>query len=166
MFEKVLVCLDGSPESEEILPYIVQESRHLTSVILLTVVDAPVVSLPIGVPGENMPAVQSGEMLEKFRQALVKDRPAYLEEKARPLREKGVPVAIEVLEGAPTTSAARVILDYARENGVTLLAVGTHGHGGWREIAMGSTAEYLLKNSGTPVLMVSPRERGRGKGKS
>ncbi len=167
MFEKVLVCLDGSPLAEEILPYIVQESRHFNKVVLLTVLDAPIIDLPIGVPGENLPPVQSGEMLKKFRKAIVKDRPAYLEKKARPLREKGVDVEIEVLEGAPATSAAGIILDYARENGVTMLALGTHGHGGWRELAMGSTAEYLLKNSGLPVLMVAPKgKREKEKGKS
>lgn len=156
MFEKVLVCLDGSPLAEEILPYIAEESRHFTRIVLLTVVDAPVVSLPIGVPGENMPAVKSDAMLRKFRNAVTKDRPKYLEKHARPLRAKGIDVEVVVLESAPQSSAAGTILEYARENGITMLAIATHGHGGWRELTMGSTAEFLLKNSGLPMLLVSP----------
>jgi nucleotide-binding universal stress UspA family protein len=157
MFEKILVCLDGFPLAEEILPYIAEESRHFSKVVLLKVVNPPVIELPLGVPGGELGPVQTKTMLKKFRDAFTKDAPDYLEKQAGPLRAKGLDVETVVLEGTP----AKTILDYAAENGVTMLAIATHGHGNLRELTVGSTAEYILKHCGMPVLMVTPAQRGK-----
>jgi nucleotide-binding universal stress UspA family protein len=157
MFEKILVCLDGSPLAEEILPYVTAESRHFTKIVLLRVVNPPVVDLPLGVPGAELGPLQTKTMLKHFRDTLTKDAPDYLEKQAAPLREKGLEVETAVLEGTP----AKTIIDYAAENGVTMLAIATHGHGGLREITVGSTAEYILKHSGLPVLMITPKKKGK-----
>jgi len=151
MFEKVLVCLDGSALAEEILPYIAGDSRSFGKVILLKVLAPPKVDLPIGVPGETLAPVQTNAMLKRFQQEM-EETPAYLEAKAVPLREKGLDVDCVVLQGIPR----QAIIDYARDNEVGLIAIATHGHTGLRHITLGSTAEYLLKHSGLPVLMVTP----------
>ena len=155
MFEKVLVCLDGSVSAEEILPYISKESRHFGKVVLLKVVGPPVMELPIGVPGGELGPLQTKTMLKNFRDALTKEGPSYLEKQAEPLRAKGLDVETVVLECTP----AKAIMDYAAENGVTMLAIATHGHGNLRELTVGSTAEYILKNSGLPVLMVTHKKK-------
>jgi nucleotide-binding universal stress UspA family protein len=157
MFDKILVCLDGSPLAEEILPYIIEESIHFSEIVLLTVVNPPVVELPIGVPGGELGPLQTKKMLKNFRDALTKDAPEYLERQAEPLRAKGLEVETVVLEGTP----AKAIMDYAAENGVTMLAIATHGHGNLRELTVGSTAEYILKHSGLPVLMVTGKRKGK-----
>ena len=151
MFEKVLVCLDGSALSEEILPYIENDGRSFKKIILLKVIGTPGVSLPLGVPGEALSPVQTNAMIKRMQEDM-KKTPPYLEAKARPLRDKGFDVECVVLEGTPAQS----IVDYARDNEVGLIAVATHGHTGFREILMGSTAEYLVKHSGLPILMVTP----------
>jgi nucleotide-binding universal stress UspA family protein len=156
MFEKVLVCLDGSPLSEEILPYIEQEGRNFGKIILLKVIGVPGVSLPVGVPGGSLSPLQTNAMKKRMREELEK-APAYLEAKAQPLRDKGFDVDCVVLEGFP----AQTIIGYARENEVGLMAIATHGHSGFREIVMGSTAEYLLKNSGLPILMITPVKKNK-----
>ncbi len=158
MFEKVLVCLDNSPEAEEVLPYIYQESGHFSKVVLLSVLYVPLIQLPVSVPGEVPSPVQTSGMLKDFKKAL-DEAPVYLEEKAKPLRDKGVDVETVVLQGIPTEA----IVEYIKENGVGLLAIATHGHSGFREIALGSTAEYLLRNAGIPVLMVTVKRRRKGK---
>lgn len=151
MFEKVLVCLDGSALAEEILPYIAGDSRSFGKVILLKVLAPPKLDLPLGVPGETLAPVQTNAMLKRMQQEM-QETPAYLESKAQPLRQKGLDVECVVLEGVPSRS----IIDYARDNEVGLIAIATHGHSGLRHITLGSTAEYLLKHSGLPVLMVTP----------
>ena len=151
MFEKVLICLDGSPLAEAILPYIAGEGRSFGKVILLKVLATPGVSLPLGVPGEAIGTVQTGSMLTHLKKEM-EETPAYLEAKAQPLRDKGLDVECVVLQGI----ASQTIIDYARNNEVSLIAIATHGHSGLRQIALGSTAEYLLKHSGLPVLMVTP----------
>jgi nucleotide-binding universal stress UspA family protein len=52
----------------------------------------------------------------------------------------------------------REIIDYAQNNDISLIAIATHGLSGLREIALGSTAEYVHKNSGLPVLMITPKK--------
>ena len=154
VFEKVLVCLDGSSLAEEILPYIAGDSTSFGKIILLKVLATPVVNLPIGVPGEEIGPLRTGASLKKLQKEM-DETPAYLEEKAQPLRDKGLDVECVVLEGV----ASQAIIDYARNNEVGLIAIATHGHTGLRQIALGSTAEYLLRHSGLPVLMVTPGKK-------
>jgi nucleotide-binding universal stress UspA family protein len=160
MFEKVLVCLDNSPESEEILPYIYSEGRSFSKIVFITVVHMSVIDLPIGVPGEKLQAVQTKAMANDFKRRLA-EAPLYLEAKAKLLQEQGIDVETVVLEGVP----APTIVDYIKENGITLLALATHGHSGFREIALGSTAEFLLHNAGIPVMLITPKKSKGKKGK-
>jgi nucleotide-binding universal stress UspA family protein len=153
MFEKVLVCLDGSPLAEQILPYIAGDSKKFKKVVLLKVIAAPGIDLPIGVPGETAGHVQTKGMLERTEKE-IEDSPDYLESKAQPLRKMGLKVECVVLEGVPT----KTILEYAHDNNMGLIAIATHGHSGLRQITMGSTAEYILKHAGLPVLMVTPQK--------
>jgi nucleotide-binding universal stress UspA family protein len=154
MFEKVLVCLDGSPLAEEILPYIAEESERFGKVILLKVIHSPDIELPIGIPGETLGPVQTTARLARLKQEM-EETPVYLEHKARVLRDKGLFVECVVLEGTPT----RAIIDYAHDNKVGIIAIATHGHSGFRHITMGSTAEYILKNAGLPLLIVTPKKK-------
>jgi len=51
MFERIIVCLDGSELAEQILPYVVEQARRFNSALgLLRVVSEPVLLTP-GIPG-------------------------------------------------------------------------------------------------------------------
>ncbi|MDD3354324.1 universal stress protein [Zoogloea sp.] len=65
-------------------------------------------------------------------------------------RQRGVPVSIRVVEGAP----ASVIPEQAREMGVDLVLVGAHGAGFLQRLLLGSTASRLLRKSHCPLLVV------------
>ncbi len=65
----------------------------------------------------------------------------------------GLEVTAQVIS-AP--SAPRAIADHARRHGFDLIAISTHGRGGFRRLIMGSVAEALLRHSVVPVL-VFPR---------
>lgn len=54
--------------------------------------------------------------------------------------------------GAP----AEKIVDYARENGVDLIVMGTHGRTGLRRALMGSIAESVVRHAECPVLALKP----------
>lgn len=151
MFEKILVCLDGSDLAEQILPVIEEEAVRFGKVILLRVVAMPEVTLPLGVPGAPGVSMHTEGMLEHFQKGLA-EAPGYLEKMAQPLRARGADVECVVLEGIP----GEAIVSYAKDNGVGIIAVATHGHSGFRSVILGSTAAYVLKNSGLPILMVSP----------
>jgi nucleotide-binding universal stress UspA family protein len=154
MFEKVLVCLDGSPLAEEMLPRIAGEGRCLGKAVLVKVLAPPELNIPIGIPGETMAPVSTSSRIQHFQQEMA-DAPVYLEARAQELRESGLDVETVVLQGNPSEA----IIEYARDNGVTLIAIATHGHSGFRHITLGSTAEAVLRHSGLPVLLAAPRRQ-------
>jgi nucleotide-binding universal stress UspA family protein len=153
MFERILVCLDGSGTAEEILPYVTDEAlAHHSRVVLLRVVNLPEITIPIGIPGEpGIPMSTEGAV----RHTRNKESGAtdYLKRIAEPIREKGLDVQCVVLPGV----AGETIINYALENGCKLIAIATHGHGGVRRLVLGSTADFVLHHSSVPVLIVRPR---------
>jgi nucleotide-binding universal stress UspA family protein len=59
-------------------------------------------------------------------------------------------------------SAAKAIARWAKEHGVDLIALSTHGRTGIRHLAMGSVAESVLRHSKVPVLCF-PQSKKKGK---
>ena len=53
-----------------------------------------------------------------------------------------------------STSPAYAIVDYARENGIDLIVMGTHGRGALAHLLMGSVAERVVRLAPCPVLTV------------
>ena len=65
-------------------------------------------------------------------------------------REAGLDATTAVREGVP----ARALLDYADEEDVDLIAMGTHGRTGFDRYFLGSTAAKVVRASAVPVLSV------------
>lgn len=63
------------------------------------------------------------------------------------------------LEVSTTDNVAESIVDALRSRTDTLLCMSTHGRGGLAQAMMGSTAEAVVREAGTPVLMVGPDVR-------
>jgi len=152
MFERIVVCLDGSSVAEEILPYVTDEElAHHSKVVLLSVVSLPEITVPIGIPGEpGIPMSTEGAARRTRKEESEADD--YLRRIAEPMREKGLDVQCVVLPGI----AGETITNYARENGCKLIAIATHGHGGVRRLVLGSTADFVLHHSSVPLLIVRP----------
>ena len=53
-------------------------------------------------------------------------------------------------------NAVEAILDYAHDEGVDLVVMGTHGRSGWRRGVLGSVAESVARRAPCPVLTVRP----------
>jgi nucleotide-binding universal stress UspA family protein len=153
MFEKILVCLDGSKLAEQILPYAVEEALHFQGkLVLLQVIPEPVAYSP-GIPGTAVAPVQTDIMLEEAEEALNGAR-NYLEKIATPLRKKGVQVEVVSILGR----AGEAILSYASNNNVDLITIATHGRSGLRRGIFGSVADYVLRESGLPILVIRPQK--------
>lgn len=150
MFEKILVCLDGSGAAEQILSQVMDEAICFRSdVVLLRVVRLPDITIPVGVPGSPGVTVRTSGTMQRTT-AEESEAADYLERIAEPLREKGLNVELMVLPGV----AGETIINYAQENGFSLIVIATHGHGALRRLAFGSTADFILNHSSLPVLMV------------
>jgi len=152
MFEKLLVCLDGSELAEQILPYVREEALHFGSkVVLLRVVAAPSTA-PIAAAGG---AGYTAETVDRQVHDEVREAKAYLQRLAQPLREKGLDVECVTVDGWPVGDA---IVSYAESNKVSLIAIATHGRSGLGRLAFGSVADSVLRKSGLPVLLIRPRK--------
>lgn len=150
MFEKILVCLDGSTPAERILPYITKEAAALHGkMILLCVIDLPETLLSINLPGSPaVPVSTQGSVKRTFTEEKAADD--YLKAQVKALKAQGLDVDYVVLSG---TSGATIV-NYAQENDCTLIAIATHGHSGFRRFALGSTADFVVHHSSIPVLTV------------
>ncbi len=151
MFEKILVCLDGSELSEEILPYATEQALHFNSeVVLIEVLSEPVIVDSEGA-NDTTATVQKRELNEQAKQAEL-EAFTYLEHFAQPMRKKGLSVQSVVRQG----TASSAIVTYAAENGIRLIAMATRGRGGLGRAVYGSVTDFVLRESGLPVLAVRP----------
>lgn len=58
-----------------------------------------------------------------------------------------------------STAPATAIVGYAREAGIDLIVMGTHGRGGMAHLLMGSVSERVVRTAPCPVLTVRHPER-------
>ncbi|MFC2068297.1 universal stress protein [Chloroflexota bacterium] len=152
MFEKILVCLDGSSAAEEILSYVTDEAlSYHSKVVLLRVVSLPELTVPFGVPGYPSTPITTESTM---RHTNIEEGEAveYLKRIAEPLLEKGINVECVILPGV----VGETITNYGQENGFELVAIAAHGHGGLRRLVIGSTADFVLHHSSLPILIVRP----------
>ena len=154
MFEKILVCLDGSDLAEQILPYATEQAlRFGSKVVLLEVVRPSTTYVTPGVPGTSpgMPVFTEADVDQALREW--EEAKAYLDRVARRLRRRKLHVSPVTLTG-PTGAA---IVAYAQENGVDLIALATHGRSGVGRLVLGSVADYVVRKSNLPILITRPQ---------
>ena len=148
MFQKILVCLDGSKLAEQILPYAAEQAaRFGSSLVLFQVVSLAAIPASTGI--ESVPvAVPDRQLAEAEAEAK-----AYLDRLAQPLRDKGLKVQSVTAVGHP----AEVIVGYADENRFDLVALATHGRSGIKRLVFGSVADHVVRKSGLPILLIKPK---------
>jgi nucleotide-binding universal stress UspA family protein len=143
----VLVPLDGSPLAEGILGPAAAIARLGNARFTLLRIVAP-----LQVSAEpSHPAVLSQD--PSVVRAAAEQAHAYLEQVAATLRRTGLQVDTAVQVHAV---AAVAILDYAATSAVDLVAMATHGRGGWSRVALGSVADKVMRGMLLPVLLFRP----------
>ncbi|MFU8795761.1 MAG: universal stress protein [Dehalococcoidia bacterium] len=146
---RILVALDGSHFAESIIPCVEGLAVGMSSeVSLLRVVE------PVRLP--RLDAYGHWDDLEKYEKDLSteaeKEAERYLSGQGLALRQKGVSVTSSVVSGPP----AEVLLQYAEDHDVSLIALSTHGYSGITRWAYGSVASRIVEGSSRPVLLVRP----------
>ncbi len=137
-FHHILVALDGTPESEQILAPALTVSQAMgTGLTLVRVVSSPPPCTPS--PGEaaGVDAVRGYA-------------PRYLEAIADRLRATGATVHTRVLVGTPTAST---LLKEATTDG-DLLALETEGRKGLARLLHPSVVDQVVRDSHHPVLVL------------
>lgn len=64
-----------------------------------------------------------------------------------------------VVPGKPTEPAADAILDYAEDEDIDMIVIGTHGRRGARRMLLGSVAEQVIRGAECPVFAVREMEK-------
>ena len=164
MFRTVLVPLDGSPLAEQALPYAREVAqRFQAKLVLLQVVPLVGQAAALGFAGTSELAHTTPPDIEALSEALgaeVRRAEGYLGETARKLQEAGLEVEWEVRRGVP----AAEIIACARDRGVDLIAISTHGRSGLGRLIFGSVADEVLRKSGLPILLIKPERHSESDG--
>lgn len=152
IFTKILVPLDGSKESEAVIPYVEEVALKLKAEVTL---------LEVLKYGYQVTTVEGYIYIEHNEQQVQSDMlhaKGYLERVAAQLREKGVAVECEAKLG----DAAEEIIQFADEIHADVVAMSTHGRSGVGRWVFGSVAEKILHEGNTPLLIVrSPGAKTR-----
>jgi nucleotide-binding universal stress UspA family protein len=146
MYEKILVALDGSQLSEQILPY----SRLLADKLKLAVELIHVLNPDLATPTSAAGQARYQDVLAaENEKGLV-----YLEKIAGSFA-LAAKIQCSVAPGNP----AEVIVDKAAADRQTLIAMTTHGRSGINRWLIGSVADKVLHAAANPLLLVRAHEQ-------
>lgn len=143
LLKRILVPLDGSKLGETAVP---------GTEILARVLGAELVLLQVVEPAttwgayDSYPSYHTPVNIEG-RKASAK---AYLDGVGKPLKEKGLNTSTVVEYGLPASQ----IIEYAKANGVDLIAMSTHGRSGIALWVFGSVTDKVLHTGDMALLIV------------
>ena len=144
MYHRILVPLDGSPTAEAGLRHAIDLASALKAkLVLLHVLDDFALTM-------EMSSVSS---YDTIRDALRQNGQLALDRAQQITADAGVMCESFVREVAQAR-VSDVINDEAVKHRCDLVVMGTHGRRGFSRLAMGSTAEAVMRTSTVPVLMV------------
>jgi nucleotide-binding universal stress UspA family protein len=142
MFTKILLATDGSSNARGALDY----ARNLVlrdEAQVIVVYAFPPVPDYLGAPWR-----------EQFINGVISEGERIANQAAEELRDAGINVVVEVLEGPPADAILRV----AEARQCDLIIMGNRGHGELTSLLLGSISHRVLAHAHTPVLIVKNSE--------
>jgi len=133
IFKKVLVPLDFSIHSDNLLQQIKESALLLQEVILLSVIDK----------ARNESDLLASLYEKEHKLAIVK----------KDLEQLGLKVKSQFVQG----TASLNIMEVADQEEVSLIAMATRGEGLIKELMLGSTAHAVARRCKQPLLLIPPR---------
>jgi nucleotide-binding universal stress UspA family protein len=142
--ETILVPLDGSEISEQVLEHAAELGELFGSAYHLT----RVVAYPLDIASPYLP--YTVQMNQNILAEAKESAAQYLEERADRMRRRGLRVTTSV---AVDAQAGHGILSEADAVGCDLIAMATHGRSGVGRIVLGSAADKVLRGTHVPLLL-------------
>lgn len=147
MFAKILVPLDRSSLAECVLPHAITLAQGLDAQLILL----HVLSLP-----NKQDQLRAVDPLEwQLRRA---EAESYLQGVCLRVKEAGVPCETRVQDG----DAAEQIVDYARDNGVGLVVIASHGQSGLSDWHVSSVVQKVIVRANTSLMIVRANQPAQG----
>ncbi len=174
MYRRILVPLDGSPLSEQSIPYALILAKGLKSEINLFRAFSSVPSevgdptnveemvyifgpLPAGYRYPSSRPSSKKEFKSSIIASMRNSLKDYLEERGQPLKAEGVNVSSQIYEG----EAATAIIEEGQRQPNTLIVMSTHGRSGLTRWLLGSVATKVICGATNPLLLIHPQDESK-----
>jgi len=145
--QRILLPTDFSSYASCAIDYACTMAEKFDAEIHLLHVVQDLVSLT---PEPGMAFPPPGNYLEELRASAEQALTKVLD----PEWERGRSVVRVTRQGSPFLE----IIEYAKEQQIDLIVMGTHGRSGLAHVLLGSVAERVVRKARCPVLTVRPRE--------
>ncbi|MFC4437264.1 MULTISPECIES: universal stress protein [Natrialbaceae] len=147
MYERILVPTDGSNVAEFAVDSAVDlAEKYGAEVHALYVADTDAVAYSLGT--EQVDRIRQGDF-----QGMTELRDD-AESATEYVKEQAEGRSLTVVERHAGGQPHRMIADYAEDNDIDLIVMGSHGRSGVRRALLGSVTERVLRSTHTPVLVV------------
>jgi nucleotide-binding universal stress UspA family protein len=145
MFNKILVCSDGSEHALAAAQAAAEIARRFHSQVLLLTVFDPEAMLATG--ALTVGAVISTETVNHWAKEI---QEKIIDSTGKIFEEKAVTYTVRCDQGHPVD----VIVKVAASEQVDLIVLGHRGLGGFQRLLLGSVSEGVLHHAHCPVLLV------------
>ena len=138
MYEEILVPTDGGPAAGAAVAHAIELAASEDARIhgLFVVDESPYASMGSG----------AAEIIETIQQDG--------EQAVHNIAEEADSVGVDSTETVATGGASERITEYADENDIDVIVMGTHGREGLDRYLLGSVTERVVRSSDVPVLTV------------
>ena len=140
LFSKILVAIDGSDASMDAADYAISLSKEFNNAELYAL---HVIRADVDLFGPH----ETSEFMTTMRNEGEK----YLNKVRLKTNEKNIQIKTEIIS---STNIAGGIVDYAEENKIDLIVIGTRGRTGFKKLLLGSVASHVVTYAHCPVLVV------------
>jgi nucleotide-binding universal stress UspA family protein len=148
LYGKILVPVDGSKTAALGLNEAIRLAKNQSARIRLVHIVNELIVVPPDAYSSDFGQVI--DMLRTGGQAILNDAESAV-------RRAGIEVDTALVE-AMGGHAGNHIVQQAKEWGADLMVCGTHGRRGIRRLVLGSDAEYIVRHTPVPILLVRSRE--------
>ena len=146
MYKNILLPLDGSRRAEAILPHVENIAARFGARVIILIVEEPAVQL-------EYDEIINAERYLAERAEMRKNITTYALKVVNQLKEKDVPADFLIGKGDVVQS----IIKTAEKENIDLIAMASHGRGGWARTFYGSVSAGVLQKVDRPILMIRSR---------
>ena len=139
IISRVLVAIDGSDASMNAADQAISISKKYNAELYAV----HIIRTDVDLLGPH----ETSEFMTKMRD----EGESYLNKVETKAYEKNVQIKTEII---PSTNISGGILDYAEENIIDLIVIGTRGRSGFKKLLLGSAASHIVTYAYCPVLVV------------
>ena len=145
---KIMVGIDGSEESVNAAGYVIDiAKRHNAKLIAVNVLTSDI-GYAYSSPGVESPSLTIREIILLAEDEVKK----WLDDIKEKADKSGIQFRSEIIMAK--RSAISTMLDYAEEQNINLIVVGTRGRSRIKKMLLGSVASGLVTYASCPVLVV------------